>query len=555
MSPLVLRRLRRASQAGFFLLFLFLLVRTEFRGSFQEASGAVRVPYPVAAFFQVDPLVAVTTALSTRALYRGLAWSLIILVATIFVGRFFCGWICPFGTLNHLFASMKSERKRGAALIESNRYKRWHATKYYLLAGGLVAAVLGSAAVCLVDPISLLVRSFAVAVIPALSYGANGVVRMLDAAGNRPASALADVLQPASQWLLTVRQPLMRQAVPIAVVLVLVLAANFRVTRFWCRGVCPLGALLGVASRWSLIGLRKKAAACDHCKRCQLHCQGGDDPIPGTPWRRAECVMCMNCAGDCPKGALSFGPTPVPHPDRVEVPELQRRKLLTGLAAGTVLVPLVRSGPGLAGDADSRLIRPPGTVDEAHFLERCLRCGECMKVCPTNALQPSLAEGGLEAIWTPVVVPHVGYCEPNCVLCGQVCPTGAIWPLTEAQKRGKASLEGSAQPPAPVKIGTAFYDHGRCLPWAMGTDCIVCEEWCPNSPKAIYLVAVDVTTPDGTTKTVKQPHVDPRRCTGCGACEHACPVKDRPAVYVTSVGESRSKTNQFVLQPPVRRAR
>ena len=100
----------------------------------------------------------------------------------------------------------------------------------------------------------------------------------------------------------------------------------------------------------------------------------------------------------------------------------------------------------------------------------------------------------------------------------------------------------------PVKLGTAFYDRGRCLPWAMATECIVCEEWCPTSPKAIYLRPAEMVDGQGAVKPVRQPYVDPDRCTGCGACEYACPVKDRPAVYVTSIGESRSKTNQILLQ-------
>ena len=146
----------------------------------------------------------------------------------------------------------------------------------------------------------------------------------------------------------------------------------------------------------------------------------------------------------------------------------------------------------------------------------------------------------------PHVVPRVGYCEPSCVLCGQVCPTGAIWEITQAEK---AWLPASAKPGAkPIRLGTAFYDQGRCLPWAMATECIVCEEWCPTSPKAIYLVTAEVMDAQGAAKQIRQPHIDPEPCVGCGACEFACPVKDRPAVYVTSIGESRSKTNQILLQ-------
>ena len=153
-------------------------------------------------------------------------------------------------------------------------------------------------------------------------------------------------------------------------------------------------------------------------------------------------------------------------------------------------------------------------------------------------------------MWTPVVAPRIGYCQPNCVLCGQVCPTGALWEFTAREKgwRGDARAPGAR----PIRIGTAFYDRGRCLPWAMATECIVCQEWCPTSPKAIYLREADVAGPGGDTPArLRQPYIDPALCVGCGACEYACPVADRAAVHVTSVGESRSRTNQFLLQRAV----
>jgi ferredoxin len=146
------------------------------------------------------------------------------------------------------------------------------------------------------------------------------------------------------------------------------------------------------------------------------------------------------------------------------------------------------------------------------------------------------------------------------VLCSQVCPTGAIWEITVAEKVGHATgpaLAGAAEPrrAEPVRIGTAFFDRGRCLPWAMGTECIVCEEWCPTSPKSIYLVPAEVVDAKGRATIVRQPFVDPHLCTGCGACEFACPVKGRPAIYVTSAGESRSRASQFLLPENQPRAR
>jgi polyferredoxin len=545
MTQPALRRVRLLSQLVFFALFVLLLVRTELNGATGSAA-TLRLPHPVSLFLELNPLVAIATALSTGSLYRRLAWCLVILVPTFALGRFVCGWICPLGSLNHFFGSWKSDKKRGARLIASNRYRPWQSIKYYLLATLLVFAVFGSAVGLLLDPISLLVRSFAVVVFPGLHAIVNSVTSTLYGWPIRGSRRAADALQlVASYTVLGFRQPHFQQTFAIGLIFAAILFLNLRITRFWCRAVCPLGALLGLASRWSLPRLTKNDAACDTCNRCLLHCQGGDDPIPGAPWRKAECHLCFNCAGDCPQHALRFTLAPAPV-NAADVPQLQRRKLVGSLALGAGLLPVVRGASVFGSQPEPRLIRPPGALTEPSFLERCVRCGECMKVCPTNALQPSLTEAGLEGLWTPVLVPRVGYCEPSCVLCGQVCPTGAIWEITAEEKTGRTA--GNPNAAEPVKIGTAFYDRGRCLPWAMGTECLVCEEWCPTSPKAIFLVPADVVTSSGETKRIRQPYVDPKRCTGCGACEYACPVHDRPAVYVTSIGESRSRANQILLE-------
>ena len=146
-SGLTLPRLRRLSQTLFLGLFLVLLWRTGLRGSFQPGDLEFHLPPAVRAFLEADPLIAIANALATHALYRGLLWSLAILIPTLFLGRFFCGWICPLGTLNHLVSNIRSEKKSGRQLIASNRYKRWQGFKYYLLFALLAAALFGARAV------------------------------------------------------------------------------------------------------------------------------------------------------------------------------------------------------------------------------------------------------------------------------------------------------------------------------------------------------------------------------------------------------------------------
>lgn len=474
-----------------------------------DFSGADRqLKFPVNIFFKLDPLAALVNALAGHALYRGFAWSLIILIPTFFLGRFFCGWICPMGSLNQFLGSLRSESRQHKTLITSNRYKKWQTTKCFLLIAGLLAALCGSSIVGWIDPFSLLVRSIGLPILPAT----------------------------ASKKYFVVCQPHYGLILLLCAVFLALLAINLRVTRFWCRALCPLGALLGIASRWSILGLHKDASSCTQCGRCLIDCQGGDDPIVGMPWHKAECHLCLNCVEACPHGSLQFS---FFHKEPgITGTGLSRRTALAAMVTGLAIMPILRAQTVLGKSRNERLIRPPGALGEADFLSRCIRCGECMRVCPDNALQPAFDEDGLEGLWTPVMTPMIGYCEPSCVLCTEVCPTGAIQKLTLRQKAWVARDDDTS---APIRVGTAVYDRGRCLPWAKATDCIVCMEWCPVVPKAIYVEDTKVVDAEGKPRILKQPHVDPNRCVGCGACEFSCPLQEQAAVYVTSSGESRSR--------------
>ncbi len=549
----ILRWARRVTQTATLGLFLFFLTQTTFRGSFSASADVpVRLPFPVELFFLINPYAALVTLLTSHTVYRGLLWALATVAVTLVFGRAFCGWVCPFGTLHHFFGWVLPSRKnKGAARVAANRtHPVRQRVKYYLLYAFLGAAVVGSAFGGTFDPIALAVRGLGLSVLPGLQYTVGAALRILADSNVRVLQGVADVAQfVLSRTLWQASQLHYHDGWILGVAFVALVFLNRFIPRFWCRVLCPLGALLGVTARHALVGMEKDHARCTDCNLCLVHCQGADSPQGGVKWRQDECHVCLNCENACPEGVIRFRFLPS-RDSTTTTPDTQRRTTLASVAAGAAMVPLARSADSLDVNYEPRLIRPPGAVQEREFLARCIRCGECMKVCPNNALHPALLEAGIEGIWTPILIPRIGYCEHSCTLCGQVCPTGAIRRLTEKEKTGVG------QPP--VRIGTAFYDYGRCLPWAMQTPCIVCEEFCPTSPKAIWTEQVEVPlrdskpSPDGAApamKTVKlqRPHVDPSLCIGCGACEKVCPVQDRPAIYVTSVGESRSPTNVILL--------
>ena len=497
-------RVRVLSQAFFFLLFLFFVVVTDLR----YLQG-----YPVSLFLEIDPLVGFATAITTTTVYKGLILCTLLLIPTFVLGRFFCNWVCPYGTLHQLTGWLFGRRDEQAR-IESNRFKKLQQLKYVFLIMMIVAACFGSLQIGLLDPICLFHRSMSTAVLPAL----NEIF---------PDTVYVKQYYHVGGWL-------------IGLMLLFFVGMNVVIPRFFCRVVCPLGAFLGVASRFSLWRIERDPNKCIDCDACLRNCQGASDPH--TQLRKSECFACMECIDDCPVDALSF--KLMPNRDHeVAAPPITGRRVAMASLFGAAGYAVTRSSGASDKNFSKKVIRPPGSMEEGQFLERCIKCDQCIRVCPTNVLQPTLMEAGLEGIWTPILNMKIGYCELNCTLCGHVCPTGAIQRISIEEKTGI----GEHTEQGPVKLGTAFYDRGRCLPWAMETPCVVCEEVCPTSPKAIFSREVTVTKRDGNPTTLRQPYVDPSRCIGCGICEHECPVKDHAAIRVTAIGETRSTERGLLM--------
>lgn len=190
-------------------------------------------------------------------------------------------------------------------------------------------------------------------------------------------------------------------------------------------------------------------------------------------------------------------------------------------AAGTLAAFAIRKD-GIAKVNPNRLIRPPGAIPETEFQAACVRCGQCMKICPTNTLQPCLLESGLGGIWSPRLDTRLAGCDQTCALCGTVCPTGAIRTLPLEEKKY-------------AKLGTAAIDTGRCLVWAQDRLCLICDEQCPYN-------AIVFRWKDGSRK----PFVLDTKCNGCGFCEQVCPMQGRSAIEVSQHGEIRLLQGSYI---------
>jgi MauM/NapG family ferredoxin protein len=508
---------RRASQTACLVAFLWLFLQTEYR-------GIDALPYPVSLLFRIDPLAALVDIFAPGDFHWWLLWpALLVLVLTVFLGRFFCGWVCPLGATLDGCGRLLGRGRR--AFMPA-----WRTVKYVILISFSAAALLGVQLFGLLDPLAIFLRSLTLALYPAYNLGLNRVFDFFYEYSVPGLSPLVNRTYPFFRdHLMAFHQPVFTLGLFTLVVFLVILLLERVEHRFWCKNLCPLGALFGLCSRHALLQ-RTPDRLCADCRLCDAQCRSGAVQAEGH--RRSECLLCMDCTGYCPEERVHFGfrMTPRNGPGV----DLGRRSIMTSVVAGFLVAPVVKIGPETYR-ANPYLLRPPGAVTETEFLQRCLRCGECMKVCIGRAIHPAWLEAGPVGLWTPLVVPRIGYCEYHCTLCGQVCPTGAIQRLDLPRKKQ-------------IVIGVAVFDKGRCLPFAKGIECLVCEEHCPTGDKAIVFEEKDVMV-DGESRPLKLPKVVDRLCIGCGICETKCPVEGVSAIRVINEGESRRAREDLAAGP------
>jgi polyferredoxin len=290
--------LRRLSQTLFLLLFLYLFLATTYRPG-NEADGMLTL------FFDLDPLVMVTVWLGGHAVASALFLSFITLAATLVFGRWFCGWVCPFGTLHQFFSRMKKGKKK--ALIQAGRYTAWQKSKYYVLVGLLVSALFGVNLAGWIDPFSFFYRAMATAVFPAFNAGIQGVFDWFYEVNPLHLSAVSEpIYRVLRNHFLMMGQPHFFWGALLGVLFGAVIILNLFRGRFWCRYICPLGGMLGIVGKNPVLRLEVNPDKCSHCMKCVAACPTAADPRGQGNWRPSECIYCWKCESDCPENAITF---------------------------------------------------------------------------------------------------------------------------------------------------------------------------------------------------------------------------------------------------------
>lgn len=505
-----MRILRRITQLVFLLFFLYLFI---------QAAYPLESIIPPDLFLRFSPLIALGTILAERIFIPLLVPAIILLLLTIPFGRFFCGWICPLGTIidtSDRFSPRSGRKKRNETGL---RLRFW---KFFLLAVVGLAAIFSVQSIWFFDPIALLTRTLTTVLFPIFLFFLESILGIL-----LGFEWLDEPVYLVYDWLHETIIPLephhFQNSILFLIIFMGILLLGWLTPRFWCRNLCPLGALLGIFSKFRILQ-RVVDNSCTNCGICRLQCKMQAIETDFKLSSPIECIECMNCVADCPTKSIKYKFQLKKQPAKID---FTKRNFLGAAVTGLAVVGGVKSSY-LNREQKGKAIRPPGALEEPAFLNRCIRCHECTRICSTTGacLQPSMLESGWEGLWTPVSVPRSGFCEYNCNLCGQVCPTGAIKKLALPEKQK-------------MKMGTASFDKNRCIPWYRFENCLVCEEHCPIPDKAIKFNLREVTRPDGEKVKIKFPYVTEALCVGCGICVTKCPLAGQAGIFVNTNGEIR----------------
>lgn len=434
-------------------------------------------------------------------------------VLTLVVGRVYCSVICPLGVMQDVVSWVSGLRKKARYRFSYSTEVRW--LRYGVLGLFIVALAAGFAPfVALLAPYSSFGRIAANLFAPVYRLG-NNLLAYFSERADSYAFYEVDV------WMKGLPTFVIALVTFIAVAIL-----AWRNGRTYCNTVCPVGTVLGFLSRFSLFAPVIDADKCKNCSLCSRGCKAACIDYKSHKIDHSRCVACMDCIDTCKHGALSLkfrwsrDGADAPQKEQTAEVNAARRGFLTSVAA-LAAAQVVRAEDkkvdgGLAVIEDKKIpkretpIVPPGAMGARNFARHCTACQLCVSACPNNVLRPS---ADLARLMQPEMSYERGYCRPECTRCSEVCPAGAIRPITKADKSS-------------TKIGHAVWVKKNCVPLTDGVECGNCARHCPSG--AIMMVHSDAKNHD----SVRIPVVNVERCIGCGACENLCPARPFSAIYV-----------------------
>ncbi|MDR1408185.1 MAG: 4Fe-4S dicluster domain-containing protein [Tannerella sp.] len=429
----------------------------------------------------------------------------ILLLLTLLFGRIYCSVICPAGVFQDIINRVFCIGKKKPKGVFRFRYRKpLNVFRYVLLGATAGLAAFGITELCmLLDPYSNFGRMASSLFRPVVVWGNNLLASILNGMGNY-------ALYHTSITTVTVVS-----LVAAVVVLVLFVVLVSLRGRLFCNTLCPVGALLSVVSRYSVFRIFIDDKKCNHCRTCERTCKAEAIHSQEMKVDMSRCVNCFNCLSSCRRDALAYKPffmrvaaeeKPVPTPAE----KSRRTFIATGVAiAATLPSAVMQAKSHSQNDESSAPITPPGSIDLKRFKDKCTACHLCVTQCPSHVLRPAGLEYGFGYLLRPRMAYIDSYCNFECTVCANVCPTGAIRPITVDEKKV-------------TQVGIAEFFEDRCVVSEKDQDCGACSEHCPT--QAVHMV------PYKGTLTI--PKVEPELCVGCGGCESICPVRPDRAIVI-----------------------
>ncbi len=490
-----------------FFLFTFLLF-IDLHNYFYKISGLIL-------FFQFVPSLLNAILLFTAS---GIGFIFIAILALIF-GRVYCSSVCPLGTLQDIITLTSRKMKKGR---DRKKFHHFSLPHNYLRYGILLLVIITSVTgfyffLDLLDPYSNFGRISTTFLKPVAIFINNSIAFLFSKFDNY--SVLPVVYREFN---------FMQLFFPLAM-LGLIAWLAYKYGRLYCNTVCPVGTVLGILSRYSLFKLVINSQACNNCGNCVYDCKASCIDRKKKEIDFSRCIACYNCIDACDNSAIFFqntitkkAPEILPKIRKVDLKKrsfVSKAFLFLTVASGSrsledtlkIKHNIVAKNPSRVPIKKQWLVLPPGAKSIQHFTKYCTACTLCVSACPNNVLQPSFLQFGIEGMMQPYMDYSTGFCNYDCKICGDVCPTQAIRKIASVQEKKT------------IQMGKVKFIKENCVVYTDHTDCGACSEHCPT--KAVNMVPFENTG-------LFIPEVNDKICVGCGACEHPCPVRPFKAIYV-----------------------